>query len=106
MRSSRTIGSRPATRSGLATLTRSLRLARSKVRDGRAQLSQQGIVAIKRAAVPMFEHMKAIICQAGSSRRQTGGMVLRPSMIMEPILPTIAPSALAAVDGRGGSPAR
>ena len=77
MRSCRYIGAGPATRFGPATLMRSRRLASSKVRDVRGQLSQQGNVAIKRAAVPILDHMKASSCQAGSSSRQTGGMVLR-----------------------------
>ena len=106
MRSCRYIGAGPATRFGPATLMRSRRLASSKVRDVRGQLSQQGNVAIKRAAVPILDHMKASSCQAGSSSRQTGGMVLRMGRIMEPMVPTIAPSALGAVDGLSGTPAR
>ena len=106
VRSCRTIGAGPATRYGPATLMRSWRLVSSEVHDGRAQLSQQGNGAIKRAAVPMVGYMKATSCQRGGYSRQTGDMVLRMDMICQAMMPTIVPGALGAVDGLSGTPAR
>ena len=51
----------------------------------RAQLSHLGVGAIERAFLSVFGHKKGHVCQRGSRSRQTGVMVLRLGISMEPI---------------------
>ena len=61
------------------------RRARSLSVTVRAQLSHLGVGAIQWAFLSVFGHMKGLVCQRGSRSRQTGVMVLRLGISMEPI---------------------